>query len=251
MLSLFLIFTSIFSTAGDTDLSVGFVGRTLPIAGQLEAIGGYGQTLWGDPGLNNQDPWYGFVRPSVTVRGPSTPTGLVALDIFPVSFFGFAVGRSYMLRLVEQPEIDCDRMECLEWMNYTYAQLRAYGKWQQLFVAMTYEKTYFDEMDDLTRPVFQSNNAVVQDPNGDRGDELFANVGYEWNEAWSAGVTLQYFKSKNSDNRQEMQLIFARYLQNGWTWTAGAGRFYSSPLGTGIELTGIVSWEIQKRLGYR
>lgn len=251
MLAVWLLVGTLFSHAGETDLSVGFLGRTFPIAGQFEAIGGYGHTLWGDAAAANAEPFYGFVRPSLTVRGPTTPTALAALDIFPVSFLGVTVGRSYMLRLVEQPEIDCETVECLEWMNHTYVQVRAYGKWENFFFSLTYEKTIFDKMNTLTRPVFQSNNAVLQDPHGDRGNEIFANLGYTLNTEWSAGLTVQYFSTQKSDNRQEMQLAFIRYVYNGWTWTGGAGRFYSSPLGTGLELTGIVSWEIQKRLGYR
>lgn len=251
MLALWLLLGTLFSHGGDTDLSVGFLGRTYPIAGQLEAIGGYGHVLWGEPDATSQDPWYGFVRPSLTVRGPTTPTGLVALDIFPVSFFGFSVGRSYMMRLVEQPEIDCDTTECLEWMNNTFLQVRGYAQWKKVFFTILYERTFFDEMNDVSRPVFQSNNAVVQDSRGDRGNDIFANVGYTFSDQWSAGISYQYFTSERSHNQQEMQLVFARYVQNGWTWIAGAGRFYSSPLGTGLELTGMVSWEIQKRLGYR
>ncbi len=261
MMWVWILFATIFSHGGAPDLSLGFAGRTFPIAGQLEAIGGYGHVLWGDTGdlqastptatPQASNPWYGFVRPSLTVRGPTTPTGLVALDVFPVSFFGFTVGRSYMLRLVEQPEIDCSAAECLEWMKYTYAQVRGYAKWKNMFFTILYERTFYDSMDDLTRPLFQSNNAVMQDPSGDNGDEVFSNIGYEWNDQWSSGVTLQYFSPDISDNRQEMQIGFVRYFQNGWTWTVGAGRFYSSPLGTGLELVGMVSWDIQRRLGYR
>lgn len=232
----------------EMDLNLAYTGRAYPIASQFEANTGYGHLLWGD---RDSEPWYGFVRPFAALRGPTAPSGVAGIDLFPISFAGVTVGRAYMLRLVEQPEIDCDRIECLEWVNNTFIQARLYGKYEKFFFGLTYEKTYFDEMDDVSKPVFQSNNGVVQDPRGDRGNDLFLNIGYEFSDDWSGGIAVEYFSSRESHNKQDMQLLFARYLWKNWSFVGAVGRYYSTPLGVATEGTFSVIWDIEKRLGYK
>lgn len=248
MMSFLLLFLSPESHAEGWDTSFALMGRTRALAAQLEATGGYGWVMWGEE--NSENPMYGYVRPNLSVRGPSSLTGVAGVDIYPLSFLGFTIGRQYMRRLVEQPEIDCDRLECEGWLNHTFLRARAVGEYAGFFAMLTFEKTDYDAFKSLARPVFQSNNAVVQNANGDRGDDWNLAIGYNLNEEWRVGVSGQEFRTEITRNHQDQQLLFVGWKRDKWECLGGIGRFASTPLGATAQLAGSCSWNLFPKIGF-
>lgn len=246
-MALIFFFTSLFSS-GQWDLSLEGVGRITPAALQFDATTGYGFKIW-DQG-EEDSPFYGYVRPWVSARGPSTLTGVTAVDIYPISFFGVTLGRMYARRLVEQPEINCDRYECLGWLNQTFLRVQGFAKLGPVYARLFFEKTDFDEHSSLSRPVFQSSNGVIIPATGDRGDDWVLTLGYDLNPIWSAGVIGEEFRTEISDNDQNMQVGFVRWVKGDYSAVVGAGRFYSSALGTNFTGVATVTWTPHRRLGY-
>lgn len=237
---------AIFSSHADLDYSVSAIARTTPIASQVDGTLGYGQRLWGD----ETTPFYGYIRPSTSLRGSTSPAGVVNLDIYPVSFFGMSVGRIYMHRYVDQPEINCELAECKGWFNNSYIQAKLLGKYQKFFGTLTFQKDFYDSHDSSVRPVYQAVNVVFISPNKDQGEDWFAVLGYEINPQWSVGVIAEEFSSQKLNHHQDMQLAFVKWTREEWSYTVGAGRFQSTPLGAGPELTINAVWTGKKKIGF-
>jgi hypothetical protein len=115
MIYLLLIFYTILSWCAPTkfDLNYGIQGRTLPSFGaELYAESGYNQIIWGKKD-SSKDVLYGLIRPSL---GAST-SGVInsvrgEVEIFPISFLGFGVGRQIIHSNYEFPFFDCTQVSC-------------------------------------------------------------------------------------------------------------------------------------------
>ena len=246
---IWLISLFISPAAADWDLSLAIFGRTRPVATVQDINGGYGHAFWGEGG-DPQNPWFGYVRTFATARLSTSPTGIIGFDFYPISFLGMSVGRLYSRRYVDQPEVDCEQLECRGWLNNTFLQVKTVGQFKSLFWSISFDKTDYDKLKSLSRPVFQAVNGVVQNPLGDRGDDWFGSVGYELNDRWAIGVSVQEFETSQSRNRQDMHLLFVRMKYDQWICNAGVGRFYSSPLGTAPQLIGTCTWNQWPKIGY-
>jgi hypothetical protein len=115
MIYLLLLLATLTTWATPTkfDVNGGIQGRTLPAIGaELYAEGGYNFLVWGKK-EQPKDVLYGLIRPSV---GGSTSAVVNSvkgeIEFFPISIFGFVVGRQYLNSNYEFPFLECQEVTC-------------------------------------------------------------------------------------------------------------------------------------------
>jgi hypothetical protein len=95
------------------DFSAGLQGRSLPSLGaEAYAEAGLNQLLWGKKD-QPKDVFYGLVRPSLGASTSAVINSLKGeLEIFPISFLGFSLGRQMLFSNFDFPFLDCDSIQC-------------------------------------------------------------------------------------------------------------------------------------------
>ena len=110
---LFLSTLSLWAAPTKFDFNGGIQGRTLPSFGaELYADSGYNFLMWGKK-EQPKDVLYGLIRPSF---GAST-SGVInsikgELEIYPISIYGFAIGRQILHSNYNFPFLNCDQVAC-------------------------------------------------------------------------------------------------------------------------------------------
>lgn len=216
--------------ANRPDFSARINARTYSPGLSLNPQVGYAQSLWGDI----TTPWYGFVRPYIT--GLVSPTILEAkggIELFPVSILGVDLRRSFSRRFTSTRGQDCDQVQCMGALNYTDLSFQTFLAFGGYFSSVRWTRTFFDAVEDRTRPIFEVGASVLLSPNGENSDMVSAAIGKNLSETASAGVLLQVTDYHTSRNHQDAQYLFyktdcAQFGYDNLEATVGIGRFYSS-----------------------
>ena len=232
---------------GQPDTSADLVGRSTPIGLSLEGTAGYGIPIWGDS--KSGDPFFGYIRPSVSLGLSSVISSRFNFDFYPVSFVGFTVGRSYRYRTLDFTGVNCEVAACKGWLNSTYLKARFLGKYQNFFGSLVFEKYDYDTRGDLQGPVIEEVAVVTLAPKDDEGYGTSLTLGYSVDEEWSAGLRADTFKTRKLENSQEMHIAFLRSIRREWTYIVGLGRFASSQFGVGPQVLAVVNWTGDKKIG--
>jgi len=248
-ISILLIFISLpsFAENGVFDTSAELIGRTTPLGLSLSGTAGYGWKLWGE--RKDQNPWYGYIRPSLTGTLSSVLGARASIDLYPVSFFGVTYGRTYNYRTMDLQGLDCNKSKCKGWLNGNFIRARLLGKYQKLFGFIAYEKIFFDARTDLQEPLGEEISVIYLSPRDEELTRATATLGWALDEFWSVGVMGQDARALKSENKQDMHIAFARWNVDEWTYMAGAGRFSSTQYGIGPQIVLSVSWTGAKKIG--
>lgn len=240
-----LLVTPIICIANQPDYSASIGGRTTPIGLNIKGVGGYGLYVWGDPST----PFYGYLRPSVAFSASTILGGTASIDFYPVSFFGVTAGRSYSNRLADLPGLDCAVADCRGWLNDTFVQARLLGKYESIVGSLSFVRKTYDDNDDQTKSFGEATHVVKLAAKNEQSDTWLAILGYAWDEELKIGVSALGFTTDKSAERQDQQLFFVAKKLDTLTYTAAAGRFYSSQYGAGPEVLFSVEWTGLKKIG--
>lgn len=235
------------SAEAQLDFAVYGDGRVTPAATQLQADAGYGFLVYGE--RENENPFYGYVRPAVSLASSSTVTGNIFVDVYPVSFFGVTLGKSFNNRLADLPGLDCGLADCRDWLNYSYFQIRLLGKYKKFLGSLVFEKTFYDDNEEKAVPFADGTNVVFLAPIGEEGSRWQAIAGYGWSAEWAVGIYIWDFRTKITNEANDFQLLFLRRTFNEWNVTVGAGRFGSSQYGVGPQATLSFAWTLKEKIG--
>ncbi len=160
--------------ANRPDFSTRLNARTYSPGLSLNPQVGYAQSLWGDIAT----PWYGFVRPYVIgLVSPTILEGKGGIELFPVSILGVDLRRSFSRRFTTTRGQDCDQLQCMGALNYTDLSFQTFLAFGGYFSSVRWTRTFFDAVDDRTRPVYDVAGSVLLSPNGENSDTVSAAVG--------------------------------------------------------------------------
>ncbi len=216
--------------ANRPDFSARLLARTYSPGLSINPQIGYAQSLWGD----TSTPWYGFVRPYVIgVASPTVLEGKGGIELFPVSILGVDLRRTFSRRFVTSRGQDCDQLQCMGALNYTELSFQTFLAYGGYFASARWIRTFFDAVEDRTRPVYEVAASVLVSPNGDNSDTVNAAIGKDLGDKTSAGILLQVSDYHISGNHQDAQYLFyrtdcAKFGYDNLEATVGIGRFYSS-----------------------
>jgi hypothetical protein len=221
------------------DTSVAVIGRTYSAGLLVTPAVGYSYLLWGDPASG----LFGFVRPNVSAPlSSSSYSGRAELEIFPVTFFGFSGGRTWLHRFATATGQDCTLGQCLGDMSSSDLNVRALFKVGSVFGSAKYSRVFVDQASDRTQSLLDPATSLLMSPDGEIATQLQAVVGATIMPFWSAGGIYQSTTLQNSSATQNAEYFFARYEVGSCRFMGAAGRFESQLKNPGLSLLGSVTW---------
>ena len=212
---------------GGFDFSAKLLSRTYSPALSINPTIGYSLKLWGD----TETPWYGFVRPSIVgVLSPAFYEGKIGIEIFPISILGVDIKRTTSRRFTSLKDQNCEQVQCQGTLDYTDVSFQSFLGFADYFSSIRWTRTFFDAVNDQTRPVYDLGTSVLLKPGGDAGDFLTIAAGKELESGLSVGVLLQMADFRYSGQRQEGQYAIVKSNLKSMGWedfdaTVGVGRF--------------------------
>lgn len=238
--------------ANRPDYSARVVARSYSPGLSFNPQVGYAQSLWGD----TSTPWYGFVRPYIIgVASPTLFEGKGGIELFPVSILGVDLRRSFTRRFTTSRNQDCNQTQCLGELNFTDLSFQSFLAFQEYYTSVRYTRTFFDPVDDRTRPIYEVATSVLLSPNGDSGDTFSVALGKKLGEKVSAGLLYQVGDYHTSGNHMDAEYLFlktdcASFGYEDLDATVGIGRFYSSRNVPEASLILSITYTGQRAIGF-
>jgi hypothetical protein len=236
MIYLLLILTSfgLWARPSNLDLSYGVQGRTLPSLGaEFYADSGYNQMLWGKK-ETPKDVIYGLIRPSL---GASTSVVVNSLkgeiELFPISFLGFAVGRQYLNSNFDFPFFDCEKVTCKGEYQRNYIESKMVLGYQGWVVMGNYKiDTLLSPDKDM--PMADWRNVIIGEPGEEVQTEKKLLVAkFFGNEM--IGVLLENTLFEGSRQRKESFAAIYQLRRSNTNYMMGIGAFHTDQQPMGFQ----------------
>lgn len=230
----FLVLLSSLSLWAKFDLNYGVQGRTLPgIGAELYADSGYGQLLWGKK-ENPKDVLYGLIRPSLGVSTSAVVNNAKAeIEIFPISFIGFAVGRQYQNSNFEFPFFDCNAVTCKGEYQRNYVESKMVLGFKGWIVLGNYKvDTLLSPDEDV--PMADWRNVIVGEPGEEVQIDKKLMVGKMFSNKM-VGVLIENTRFEGSGERKESFVGLYQVQQKDTSYMMGVGGFHTDQQPMGFQ----------------
>ncbi|MBT3982569.1 MAG: hypothetical protein HOE90_14520 [Bacteriovoracaceae bacterium] len=228
-----LIITSFLSSytfaKSEMDYNAQVMTRSFPVGFFTAGNIGRGFTLWKTNRLphGRLNPWYGYIRPSATVQSSGLVNGgRVEVDLMPVSFFGFYVGKDITYRNIDMGPFNCEAEYCDGRINRTYIGSK-FAITVKNFFAMSNFRLQRTQFDQKGKP-FADERATIIAQTG--RDNLFGGnlaLGYKLSDTMAMGTLFIHNKYQKSGDRSQMKLLFTRIQDESLNYVVGLGTFKS------------------------
>jgi hypothetical protein len=221
------------NTFAQFDLSAGMQGRTLPALGaEVYADAGYSQLLWGERKAGDKNILFGLIRPSIAGSSSAVINSIKAeIEVFPISFLGFAFGRQYIHSNYDFPFFNCDEVICQG--NYT----RNYVETKMALGAAGWVTLLSYRYDTLrapnnSRPIADWRHVIVGEPGEEVQIERKALIA-KMHGHHMFGVLAENVRFEGSGEFKESYAAVYQYKPEAVAYMIGAGPFRTSrePLG--------------------
>ena len=234
MIYLILIFLSLPSLFAKSlfDLSYGMQGRTLPALGaEVYADSGYNLKIWGEK-KEPKDVLYGLIRPSVSVSSSGVINSAKAeIEVYPISFIGFAAGRQIIHSNYDFPFFDCKTVQCQGEFMRNYVESKMVLGYKG-FIALGNYRVDTLRSPNNDEPMADWRHVII----GEGGEEVQIEkkllIGKFFG-ANLAGVLAENIQFQGSRERKESYAAVYQVRRNDTQYMLGAGIFHSTqqPMG--------------------
>lgn len=230
-----LLSLNLWSFTDRFDLNYGAQGRTLPALGaETFAESGYNHLLWGEK-KETHDYRYGLVRPSLAASSSGVINSFKAeLEVFPISFLGFAAGRQYVHSNFDFNFFDCSEVTCQGEYRRNYIESKMALGHKGWILVGNYK---IDSIEGplSSRPLADWRNVIVGNPRHDLQIEKKVFVGKSFNNKM-AGVLYETVQFQGSRERKESFFGVFQIKKEHSTYLLGAGGFHSDRQPMGFQL---------------
>jgi hypothetical protein len=225
---------ALWATPSKFDLSYGVQGRTLPALGaELYADSGYNQLLWGKK-ENPKDILYGLIRPSLGASTSAVVNSAKAeIEIFPISFIGFAVGRQYQNSNFEFPFFDCDAVTCKGEYQRNYIESKMVLGFKGWILLGNYKVDTL-RSPNSTVPMADWRNVIVGEP----GEEVQIDKKLLFGKVFSnkmLGVLIESTKFEGSGELKESFAGIYQVRHKDTNYMMGVGGFHTDQQPMGLQ----------------
>ncbi|MCB0385364.1 MAG: hypothetical protein KDD43_08230 [Bdellovibrionales bacterium] len=234
----------------DHDFEANVTARAYPIGGTANFEGGYGFPLWGAEALESKGVLYGYVRPGYQASTAlSYNSGEVYLDLFPVSFFGFRLGKEWITNTKEYKDYDCSRLNCEDDFVKQYIEGRLALGYGKAFLATRFRRTDISATSE-TQNFVEEVMGLEARAQGDKVEILTSALGYKIYEDWSLIFLNVYGQMEQLKGISRMNTINLSHRMGKYQVMVGVGEF-NSPLAP-KEVTALfqISWTPYERMGF-
>lgn len=235
-----LLCVSAFAHA-DLDYNADFYLRSYPFSGGLIGNAGYGFLLWGTQ--DNKSPMYGYIRPQATfaTAGYYNLAG-AALDVFPISIFGFRLGGEGIENDRDYTPYACDIYECRGRTYRTYLQSEFSFGSGPFFGQLKWRRDRLTRSNPDHRVYIDSIAGLAFDTEGDGQTSWRAIVGMKLNEIWSVSAAYTYLQADNTRTISRFPFALVRYKMAPYSVGLAAGMWSSTLKPDAPSIMLLASW---------
>ncbi|MGK5087766.1 hypothetical protein WDW86_09425 [Bdellovibrionota bacterium FG-2] len=212
-----------------------------------QVSGGFEVPLWGEKTPTNF--FYGYLRPTAKLQS----SGFVsleetALEIFPVSFFGFSIGQFTSVRNTKLDTQDCSISECRGRLSRGYVENRAAFGYANVFSQNTFRiQTLSHSTSAQTlKPFADESSSLYGAPNGDTLFSESVALGASLPEALLSrskfGLAYSRERMSTQGSANQQALLFLKKSYNEWALTLAGGVYTSSSADPGLAIAGAIRW---------
>ncbi len=186
----------------DFDVATSLFYRSTPLSGAADLTMGYGLVLWGAEPTEQKgsDPFYGYLRPTVTGTGSDNYSGWgYGFELFPISFIGAVAGQNFANNEKDYSAYDCKKYLCRGDFREDYIEAKlALAAWD-FFLLGTYRSSHLTEENVTTLDKYISpDNGLAVTTKRDVVDRWRGTLGYKITESWSVIGTYVFAKAERS-----------------------------------------------------
>lgn len=205
------------------DYNAQAVFRSYPQGAAVDATGGAAWEIWKARGI-----FYGYVRPSISFQTSGVTNQLTTqIDIFPISFFGFFIGKSWNKRDYEKfATFDCDAINCSGQVRRTFVGHKMALAFHNFFLLSTWKISRV-EMTDRAGVFADVTASLLARSHYDQLLSGQVALGYKWNETHSFGALYIHNNMKYLDNTSKMWMGFHRYSWKNYSFMSSLGIMHS------------------------
>lgn len=217
------------------DLNYGIQGRTLPSFGaELYAESGYNQMLWGKK-TSTKDVLYGLIRPSLAASTSGVINSVRGeLEIFPISFLGFAAGRQIIHSNYEFPFFDCTQVTCKGEYIRNFVESKMVLGYQGWVLLGNYK---VDTLHSPSREVAMADwrNVIIGDPGEEVQIEKKLLLGKLFSDKM-LGVFIENVQFMGSKERKESFAAIYQTRDDKTFYMFGVGGFHTNQQAMGLQI---------------
>ena len=202
------------------------VTRSYPISAILNAKLGYGWTLWGATG--DDAVMYGYLKPELKVSTlGSYNSGLLQVQVFPISFLGFIVGAETVSSSANYPAYDCVTYRCTgkSWQTFVEANL-VLGVGPVFLIGRAGVEDWH-QAPDQDRDFINSNYGLALKQQGDRVSFAGGVTGYKLDEEWMILYSYMWLQAHEIKGQSQTNLALVQWSSGDWKLLGGVGSFES------------------------
>ncbi len=210
---------------------------------------GYSTEIWGTGG-SEANPWFGYLRPSVTgFTAGSYNSGRAMLEIYPVSFLGIEGGAEAISNTNEYKAYDCATYNCLGKFWTTFAGATLIAGAGRVFLVAKGKVVNLRQHPAQSANFIEPTSGLVAQRQGDQLTVASGAAGLKVSQSWSVIYAYARSEMKEIESSSEMHLGILSWKSGDWRISAGGGTFRSDikeRQGTGILR---IEWRATPQLG--
>jgi hypothetical protein len=213
----------------DYRMSVG--GRTVSAGGAFYAEMGWSEPVWGEWEEPDQF-FYGYVRPSIRGIAAYTVNSIDArVSIFPISFLGISVGRSWTQRSSRTVmDVDCSQVTCEGLLEGNFAIVDfTFGAGGVFLVSQLDVSDYLPSRND--RPFFEDGGSLLGAAKGDlilsHSHVIGLSLGDGWFRNQFIGVGFSRYEARDQGTFSERANLVGGHTSGAVKWLYAVGSYRS------------------------
>ena len=228
------------NAVAETDLMVGASTRSYPLSGVLEAELGYGLMLWGSQG----SPWYGYSR--LELSGSTAATyngGMVAVELFPLSFLGARAGGESMQNDQDYRAYDCLANVCQGRFYRRFFEAEISLGAGPLFIQGRWRRDHWTQSEPTHGNFIDPTSGLVMEALGDMQTVYQALLGLKLSSDWTLITGLRYAHNE-AGAISRFPFLLSRWKSGSVTYALGGGAFKSDLKPMEGSVVAFIQWEI-------
>lgn len=217
--------------------------RSYPLGTALVSETGYGFKLY-----EKNKILYGYIRPAVHFQTSALVNyASTQLDIYPVSFFGFNIGKTKGAKSIDKLQgFDCSSVKCDGGVEKTYYSANLALAFKEYKLVNFYRRTQMDLENHQGYFAEEYSNLIGY--NKDTLSSLTTLLGYDLNKDVMIGYLRLHNKMKNLNQKSTMNMLIGQYREDKKSYQLALGTFENRNEKTNFSMLLIFKYDFEKGL---
>jgi hypothetical protein len=223
-----------FNAFAKFDLSLGTSFRSYPsLGGELNAESGYNILLWGK--VDKKKPFYGFIRPALTLASSAVINSYDArIEFNPISFISLVRGYKHISSKYDEFSFyNCEKVRCTGDIKRDYSKLKFALGYAGILTVVELAMYNNEYSGSTNEEVAEFRFATLADPQSDSMYHSRYVLGLK-HDSGLYGVMADHTLLNGSGDSYNMDLLIYTTKVDRSLYTFGVGQFYTSHVAKGV-----------------